>query len=150
MSGDFFLGLDKLHAITKSQTYELYFQLEDFEGSTRFARYDEFYIENENESYKMTKLGTYTGDAGDSLTEKSKFGEFSTFDRDNHGDCAKERLGAWWHTRCTLSNLFGMYYEGAHNRSLGWTGMSWEAWHGDNYSFKAMKIMIRAKNLCPC
>ncbi|XP_022220889.2 ficolin-2-like [Drosophila obscura] len=98
--GDFFIGLDKLHAITKLQSHELYVNLEDFEGNTRFARYDEFYIESENDLYRMSKLGAFTGDAGDSM-KKCRNQKFSTYDRDNdqweNGNCALYRMGPWWH-----------------------------------------------------
>lgn len=99
LDGDFFIGLDKLHAITKSQPHELYIHLEDFEGQTRYAHYDEIFIESENKFYAMTKLGEFTGDAGDSMIH-NRNQNFSTFDRDNdgwHKNCAEEYVGAWWH-----------------------------------------------------
>ncbi|XP_015033992.2 ficolin-2 [Drosophila willistoni] len=144
-SGDFFIGLDKLHAITKSQTYELYVHLEDFEGNTRFARYDEFYIESENESYKLSKLGTFTGDAGDSLT-RQKGAPFSTYDNDNASysqNCAIIRVGAWWYTDCSDSNLFGVYMR------VGFStiGIYWRLWMGE-YSYQNVKMMVRPKYSC--
>ncbi|KRF98416.1 uncharacterized protein Dwil_GK27846 [Drosophila willistoni] len=148
-SGDFFIGLDKLHAITRSQPYELYVHLEDFEGNTRFARYDEFYIESENALYKLTTLGTYTGDAGDSLSVNKGF-KFSTYDRDNDAldtqNCALERLGAWWYVDCTRSNLFGMYFVETSPSSA--SGMAWYDWRGENYSYKKMKMLMRPKYFC--
>ncbi|KRF98426.1 uncharacterized protein Dwil_GK27934 [Drosophila willistoni] len=150
LSGDFFIGLDKLHAITKSQTHELYIYLEDFSGVTRFAQYDDFYIENENVLYKMTKLGTYTGDAGDSL-KTQKDHKFSTYDSDNDStneNCALTRLGAWWYSSCTNSNLFGIYYSGTYASSMDYKGMYWHGWHGSLYSYKTMKMMVRPKCRC--
>ncbi|XP_068151212.1 ficolin-2-like [Drosophila tropicalis] len=144
-SGDFFIGLDKLHAITKSQTHELYVHLEDFEGNTRFARYDEFYIESENQLYKLSKLGSFTGDAGDSLT-RQKGASFSTYDKDNDShsqNCAIIRIGAWWFTDCSDSNLFGVYMR------VGFTtiGIYWRLWMGE-YSYQNVKMMVRPK--CSC
>ncbi|EDW76262.2 uncharacterized protein Dwil_GK15365 [Drosophila willistoni] len=144
ISGDFFLGLDKLHAITKSQTHELYIHLEDFEGTTRFARYDEFYIESEQESYKLSKLGNFSGDAGDSL-DYHRNQTFSTYDRGYKG-CAIARLGAWWYNDCTDSNLFGMYFK-AHTTDLA-NGMVWYGWRGPRYSYKTMKMLVRPKCAC--
>lgn len=99
MSNEFFIGLDKLHAITASRTHELYIQLEDFSGNKRFARYDEFLISSESDHYRLEKLGEYSGDAGDSL--KNHLGQkFSTFDSDNDGMggvCSEKLLGAWWY-----------------------------------------------------
>ncbi|XP_046865906.1 ficolin-1-like [Drosophila willistoni] len=151
ISGDFFIGLDKLHSITKSQTHELYIHLEDFDGVTRFAQYDDFYIENENVSYQMTKLGTFTGDAGDSLTHH-KGQKFSTYDRDNDShsskNCALERLGGWWYNDCAYSNLFGNYYTGQYDGSMAEKGIYWHYFRGMSYSYKTMKMMVRPK--CGC
>ncbi|XP_046866850.1 microfibril-associated glycoprotein 4-like [Drosophila willistoni] len=143
--GDFFIGLDKLHAITKSQSYELYVHLEDFEGNTRFARYDEFYIENEHESYKMSKLGTYTGNAGDSL-DYHRGQKFSTYDGENN--CAIGKSGAWWYKNCQNSNLFGQYYGGEFDSKLGYSGMNWDHWRGGYYSYKSIKMMVRPRCTC--
>lgn len=104
LTKDFFIGLDKLHAITKSQPHVLYIHLEDFEGQTRYAHYDDFFVESENQFYAMTKLGRFTGDAGDSLIQ-NKNQNFSTYDRDNDAwdkNCAVEYMGPWWHINCTL------------------------------------------------
>ncbi|XP_041451848.1 ficolin-1-like [Drosophila obscura] len=91
LRGDFSIGLD---AITKSQTQELYVHLEGFKGNTRFARYDEFYIESENDLYRMSKLGAYTGYAGDSMY-KCTNQQFTTYDRDNDrsgGNCGTKHV----------------------------------------------------------
>ncbi|KAM8715352.1 hypothetical protein ACLKA7_002413 [Drosophila subpalustris] len=69
LTGDFFVGLDKLNAITVSQPHELYIYLEDFDGNKRFAMYYEFLIGNDTDKYVMAKLGGYVGDMGDSLRE---------------------------------------------------------------------------------
>lgn len=99
LSNEFFIGLDKLHAITASRVHELYIQLEDFSGDKRFARYDEFLISGASNQYKLAKLGAYSGDAGDSLKNHLEQ-KFSTFDRDNDGMnniCSEKLIGAWWY-----------------------------------------------------
>ncbi|SPP82304.1 ficolin-1-like [Drosophila guanche] len=147
LGGNFFIGLDKLHAITKSETHELYVHLEDFEGNTRYAKYDEFLIESEKESYKMSKLGAYSGDAGDSMF-KCRNQKFTTYDRDNdqwpEGNCAHDRMSPWWHLKCGESSLFGMYMRGATEPGMLWKGVRWAAFHGD-YSHKVMQMMVRHK-----
>ncbi|BFF95778.1 ficolin-1-like [Drosophila madeirensis] len=144
--GDFFIGLDKLHAITKSQPQQLYVHVEDFERNTRFARYDDFNIESENDAYRMSRLGAYTGDAGDSMF-KCRNQKFTTYDRDNDdwkkGNCAHTRLSPWWHKSCGDSNLFGMYLKGKVN-GMQWQGMMWETYRGD-YSHKAIQMMVRPR-----
>lgn len=100
---DFFIGMEKLHAITTSQNQELYIYLEDFEGNFRHARYDDLMIGSESENYALVKLGLYSGNAGDSLSEHVGL-NFSTFDRDNDngvGNNAIRHLGAWWYGNST-------------------------------------------------
>ncbi|EDX03945.1 techylectin-5B [Drosophila simulans] len=150
LDGDFFIGLDKLHAITKSQPHELYIHLEDFEGQTRYAHYDEFFVESENKFYAMTKLGGFTGDAGDSMMH-NRNQNFSTFDRDNdgwHKNCAEEYVGAWWHVNCTYSNLFGIYVKGDEGQYFQWKGIVWHSWRNESYSYKVMQMMVRPKCYC--
>ncbi|XP_026834323.1 techylectin-5B, partial [Drosophila erecta] len=150
LNGDFFIGLDKLHVITKSQPHELYIHLEDFEGQTRYAHYDEFFVESENKFYALTKLGGFTGDAGDSMMH-NRNQNFSTFDRDNdgwHKNCAEEYMGAWWHVNCTLSNLFGVYVKGHDGQYFQWKGIVWQSWRSESYSYKVMQMMVRPKCYC--
>lgn len=100
---EFFIGMEKLYAITASQVQELYIYLEDFEGNFRHARYDHLLIGSEAQYYALIKLGLYSGNAGDSLSEH--VGQnFTTFDRDNNseaGNFAIHHLGAWWYRNST-------------------------------------------------
>ncbi|EDW37449.1 GL26267 [Drosophila persimilis] len=150
IAGDFFIGLDKLHVITKSQTHVLYVHLEDFEGNTRYAQYDEFFIESENQLYRLTKLGAFTGDAGDSLSSQ-KGHNFTTYDRDNdikpETNCALDYMGPWWHKHCTYSNLFAIYVNGTVS-SMERKGVNWAAWRGFAYSLKVIQMMVRPKYTC--
>ncbi|XP_022220855.2 ficolin-1-like [Drosophila obscura] len=144
--GEFFIGLEKLHAITKSQTQELYVHLEDFEGNQRYTKYNEFHIESENDAFRMSKLGSSTGDAGDSMY-KCRAQKFTAYDWDNDqwkkGNCAHDRMSAWWHNSCGDSALFGLYMRG-NMPGMKWKGMMWETFRGD-YSHRAMQMMVRPK-----
>lgn len=57
IGGEFFIGLDKLHALTSSAVHELLITLQDFEGNSRYARYNLFAIGNEKEDYALNLLG---------------------------------------------------------------------------------------------
>ncbi|KFB48756.1 hypothetical protein ZHAS_00016762 [Anopheles sinensis] len=98
INGEHWLGLEKLHIMTRSGRHELLVLLEDLDGDSVFALYDEFKIDSEKEKFKLT-VGKYSGTAGDSL-ENSNGMKFSTFDQDNDIDdgenLAKELKGAWW------------------------------------------------------
>jgi len=103
LSGEYFLGLDKIHAITAERRQELLIVLENFDGYERFETYDEFGIGDENQQYVLHTLGKANGNAGDSFSSH-KGSRFSTFDRDNEdweqGHCAEELAGGWWFSYC--------------------------------------------------
>ena len=66
-NGDFWIGLETIHRLSKLRNYELLIELENFEGNKSLARYKNFYIEGEDTGYRLHVSG-YSGDAGDSLT----------------------------------------------------------------------------------
>ncbi|EDW05207.1 GH13921 [Drosophila grimshawi] len=102
LNGEFFIGLDKLHFITKAVDQELLITMEDLNGRHRFAKYDRFAIDGEMQSYKQITLGTYSGGAGESMRIHAGK-KFTTRDRDydTHDDnCAEMFTGAWWYDAC--------------------------------------------------
>ncbi|KAH8376924.1 hypothetical protein KR093_002278, partial [Drosophila rubida] len=101
LDGEFFLGLEKLHLLTQSQPHELFISLMDFSNETRYVRYNNFVIGNEEEFYEMKELGTYSGTAGNSMAYH-RHRKFSTTDRYNHtsGTCAKTYSSGWWFHAC--------------------------------------------------
>eukprot|EP00057_Strongylocentrotus_purpuratus_P023804 XP_011678278.1 PREDICTED: angiopoietin-4-like [Strongylocentrotus purpuratus] len=60
VSGEHWLGNDKIHRLTSQKTYELRVDIEDFSGGTSHASYREFMIGNETMNYDL-KLGAYSG-----------------------------------------------------------------------------------------
>ncbi|XP_058123387.1 ficolin-1-like [Anopheles coustani] len=136
------LGLEKLHVMTRSGRHELLVLLEDFEGSSTYALYDDFKIASEVEKYKLT-LGKYSGTAGDSLTRHNGM-KFSTFDGDNDksdGNLAEALSGAWWFGITGVFHLNGPYIlKGNHNRY----GVSWNSFRHP-YSMKSATMMFRSR-----
>ncbi|KFB50558.1 tenascin-like protein [Anopheles sinensis] len=102
VKGEHWLGLEKLHLMTKRGRHELLVLLEDFEGHSIYALYDEFKIASEEEKYRLT-VGNYSGNAGDSLKKHNGM-KFTTFDNGNDvknsAYCAKQYRGAWWFREC--------------------------------------------------
>ncbi|KAM8713067.1 hypothetical protein ACLKA7_013392 [Drosophila subpalustris] len=149
LNGEFFIGLEKLRAITAVEPFELYIALEDFDGEKRHAKFDEFAIGSEEDDYALNVLGGYSGNAGDSLRSHRKM-KFSTYDRDNDHEfarnCAFLHVGAWWYNQCVDSNLNGQYIDGGkYEEKLFARGMCWRAWRGHNYGYKFTQMMIRPK-----
>ena len=60
LTGEFWLGLDKIHRLTVSGGYKLRVDLEGSPGKTLFAEYDSFAVKNETAKYKLS-LGNYSG-----------------------------------------------------------------------------------------
>ncbi|XP_031566696.1 ryncolin-1-like [Actinia tenebrosa] len=143
-SGEYWLGLENIHAMTSQGTYRLRFDLEDFEGNTRYAEYNSFLVSSEADNYRVT-IGSYSGTAGDSFNSAHNGRQFSTKDRDNDsndaGHCAVLFTGAWWYNGCHNSNPNGQYLGGPnyHNGK----GINWYTWLGLYYSLKKVEIKIR-------
>lgn len=69
--GEHWMGLDKIHKITRSGDHELLIVLKDFDGMVKMALYDRFDVDNEGAKYKLS-IGKFVhGDAGDSLSMTS-------------------------------------------------------------------------------
>lgn len=106
IDGEFFIGLDNLHALTNFDgPQELLILMEMKNSKTAQATYSSFAIGNESEKYKLKRIGKYSGTAGDSLLHHLGC-KFTTKDQDNDkldtGNCAQSHLGAWWYNRCHL------------------------------------------------
>ena len=63
-AGEHWLGNDKLHRLTSQRAYELRIDLEDWEGNTRYAVYDNFSVADESDNYRLS-FGSYHGTAGE-------------------------------------------------------------------------------------
>lgn len=103
-NGDFFLGLEKIHKLTTRKPHELYIYMKRFDGSTYFARYDEFAITGEIDQYRLIRLSGFSGTAGiPDFLSYHKSMQFSTYDRDNDKsavNCASNYHNAWWNRNC--------------------------------------------------
>ncbi|KAM3859103.1 fibrinogen-like 2a [Diretmus argenteus] len=163
LRGEFWLGNDHIHLLTKAKDTILRIELEDFEGVREYAKFDQFYVANEFLRYRLSISG-YSGTAGNAITFNKHFNHdqkfFTTPDRDNDmypsGNCGAYYSSGWWFDACMSANLNGKYY---HKRYKGVrNGIFWGTWHNmsteyypTNYrqAFKTVKMMIRPKNYNP-
>ncbi|XP_037948114.1 fibrinogen C domain-containing protein 1-like [Teleopsis dalmanni] len=146
LEGEYFIGLEKLHAMTNNGIQELWFQLEDFANETRTAYYSSFAIDDESAKYSLSMVGKYSGNAGDSFTVHAG-AKFSTSDSDNDDwerNCADQYKGAWWYKACQQSHLNGLYLRGEYGKDKTGQGVNWFAWHGYFYSLKYTHMAIRS------
>lgn len=158
--GEFWLGNDKIHLLTKAKNMSLRIEIEDFEGIKEYAHYDHFYVANESQQYRLS-IGGYSGTAGNAMQFSKNYNHdqklFTTPDRDNDrypsGNCGAYYSSGWWFDACMSANLNGRYYQSKYKGVRN--GIFWGTWHNitmeyypTNYrqSFKTVKMMIRPKN----
>ena len=150
LTGEFWLGLSKIHRLTQEGSNTLRVDLGDFDGNTTYAQYSTFSVGNSTTEYTLT-VGGYSGTAGDGLiTDISPSYvhngmKFSTRDNDNdntnYNHCAQYWRSAWWFNSCLQSNLNGPYYQNP-VVSRG-RGIIWNDWKGKNYSLKFTEMKTR-------
>ncbi|XP_035659393.1 ficolin-2-like, partial [Branchiostoma floridae] len=162
VSGEFWLGLDRLHRLTAQQSHELYISLEDWEGESMFAKYSEFSVRDAESTYTATVSG-YSGNATDSITSNYDNGrfnmnnqKFSTKDQDNDNNiyscAAVNGKGGWWYPpSCGYAMLNGQYLAGCNANCEHAQGIVWKTWRGYRYSLKKVMVMIRPTDYpwCP-
>ena len=142
LTGEFWLGNDKIHRLTASRPMSLRVELEDWNGVKVYAKYDRFSIGDERSLYKLT-LGSYSGTAGDSLTYHNGMA-FTTKDRDNDkydSNCAVgNTAGGWWYKVCHYALLNGNYL-GDNSNAQTWKGVIWNAFRETlSLKFTEMKL----------
>ena len=142
LSGEFWLGLDKIHRLTSNAT-ELRVDMRDFEGNSAYAQYTSFSVGDSSSKYILSVSG-YNGTAGNSLASHNGC-RFTTRDQDNdkisRGNCARWFKGAWWYYNCHASNLNGLYHGGSHLSYAD--GVNWDSWRGQYYSLKFSEMKLR-------
>ena len=141
LSGEFWLGLDKIHRLTSTPS-ELRVDMRDFEGNSAYAQYTTFSVGDSASKYILSVSG-YSGTAGDSFGGQSGQ-KFSTRDQDNDawgGSCAQRYKGGWWYSICHSSNLNGLYHGGSHSSYAD--GVNWRTWKGYHYSLKFTEMKVR-------
>ena len=60
LSGEFWLGLDKIHRLSKSGENVLRVDLEGWKNETGYAKYSTFQVANEEDRFRLTVAG-YSG-----------------------------------------------------------------------------------------
>ena len=97
LSGEFWLGLDKIHHLTSTPT-QLRVDMRDFEGNSAYAQYSSFSVGDSSSKYTLSVSG-YSGTAGDSLDDQNGQ-KFTTRDQDN--DAAGENCAQAGLQRCLV------------------------------------------------
>ena len=152
VSGEFWLGLDVLHALTSLKTYKLRADVSNWAGSSVHAIHPSMVVAGEADNYRLAIGAFVSGSAGNALDLFNNM-EFTTkdFDRDQFSDvtvnCADRHHGGFWYNNCLIANPTGKYYTGgAYSSSNNNDGIQWRSWniHDDRYySMKTIELKLR-------
>merc|ERR1712136_342137 len=124
---EYWLGLERIHELTKNGQYELLIHMTDRMGRKVYAYYNFFMVDSSSRGYRM-QLGDYQG-----------------MDRDNWMyNCAQSYMGGWWYVNCHSSNLNGKYYR--NGMSDYGKGINWKSYFNDYYgSFMKVEMKVRRR-----
>ncbi|XP_075229753.1 protein scabrous-like [Lycorma delicatula] len=137
-AGEFWLGNEMIHQLTKDNDTMLRIDLVDIYGKIWHAEYDEFSITSSEDSYRL-HVGGYHGNASDALEYQNHM-QFSTIDSDHdvsNTNCAANYEGGWWFSHCQHANLNGKY-----NLGLTWFDRIRNEWIAVSQS----EMKLRRKN----
>ncbi|XP_077580887.1 angiopoietin-related protein 4 [Stigmatopora nigra] len=151
LNGEFWLGLEKIHAMAKNGGYVLKTELSDW-GNDVASISLPFKLGGAESKYLLQILDG--GAAAFSPLESALASDaaaglpFSTRDQDNDlkkdTNCAKHLSGGWWFSNCGQSNLNGRFFQSPppkqrHQRKQC---IFWKTWRGRYYPLKSSIIMI--------
>nr|XP_045377525.1 LOW QUALITY PROTEIN: tenascin-X [Camelus bactrianus] len=152
LSGEFWLGNEALHSLTKAGDYSLRVDLRDGDEAV-FAQYDSFQVDSAAEYYRLhldgyhgTSRAPSTPCPGDSMSYHSG-SVFSARDRDPNNlliSCAVSYRGAWWYRNCHYANLNGLY-----GSTVDHQGVSWYYWKGFDFSIPFTEMKLRPRSYRP-
>ncbi|KAF3690748.1 Angiopoietin-related protein 4 Angiopoietin-like protein 4 Precursor [Channa argus] len=147
LNGEFWLGLENIHSLSKQGPYILQVELSDQSGQQQAARY-QFQLDGEEEKFALhLKQEPSSGAQEEIMNTGASDLPFSTADRDNDLaadiNCAQLLSGGWWFSSCGESNLNGRYPRRPsqlrrHQRQV----MFWTSTKGQNNSLKTTVMKI--------
>ncbi|XP_017956844.1 angiopoietin-related protein 7 isoform X2 [Drosophila navojoa] len=134
---DYWIGLDKIHAMTKSHMHELYIHLVFANNETRYAYYDNFAISGKSDDYKLRSLGNYVGNAGDGLRTH----EHHIFRTIRYDTKTTVEYNRWWQHEYPNCNLNGTFSEKTE------FGVWWCRCNGTYKFVESVQMLIRRKQV---
>uniref|UniRef100_H3C6S1 Angiopoietin-like 4 n=1 Tax=Tetraodon nigroviridis TaxID=99883 RepID=H3C6S1_TETNG len=150
LNGEFWLGLEKIHSISKDGGHILNIQLSDWNGDVASVTLP-FSLGGEETQFSLQ----VRKDGPLSTLERSLGADahgglpFSTRDQDNDRkndtSCAKHlSAGGWWFSSCGHSNLNGRYFQSPppKHRHQRKQGIFWKSWRGRYYPLKKSVMMV--------
>uniref|UniRef100_A0A1I8JAL7 Fibrinogen C-terminal domain-containing protein n=1 Tax=Macrostomum lignano TaxID=282301 RepID=A0A1I8JAL7_9PLAT len=144
--GNYWIGLNSLHALTASGPRKLRILMKAWNDSEHWAEYSSFSVGPESDNYRLSVSG-FSGSAGigDSLSVNNGM-QFSAKDADHDiktGNCATSHKGAWWFTSCFDTHPNGEYKDAS--AAIGGAyaeGVIWKYNFGFYYSLMEIEMLL--------
>ncbi|GFT76478.1 techylectin-5A [Nephila pilipes] len=143
---EFWLGNENILAITNQAQYSVRFEVKNKEGVSVFAMHESFWIDGENEKYKL-HLKDYSGNAGNAMSSHNEK-EFYTKDQPNVPSNVKlgnvKHTGGWWYNTFTSTSLNGLNNNGEQLSNVQ-QGMSWVTFGAYTGTILSSEIKVRSE-----
>uniref|UniRef100_A0A1I8J4E8 Fibrinogen C-terminal domain-containing protein n=1 Tax=Macrostomum lignano TaxID=282301 RepID=A0A1I8J4E8_9PLAT len=144
--GNYWIGLNSLHALTASGPRKLRILMKAWNDSEHWAEYSSFSVGPESDNYRLSVSG-FSGSAGigDCLDNNNGM-QFSTKDADHDtstDNCATTHKGAWWFRSCHCAHPNGEYKDSS--AAIGGAfakGVIWRKTFGFYYSLKEIEMLL--------
>lgn len=146
IDADFWLGLDKIHELTKNRNQMLEINLETFNGEQLTLRYNQFFVDDESNNYRLTLAEASAGGNHADLFLQHNGAPFVTNDRNDKYNCARKFESGWWFLdlpQCHRVLLNGLFYSG-NSSPMDKDGIQWPGWLKKQY-LKAVQMKIRER-----
>jgi len=151
---EYWLGLENIYLLTNNHHNKIRFDMQRIDGAKYYAEYSTLRFNDERSFYKLTNVGTYSGNATDQLSRSVGFG-FSTWDNDNDGWGSKGKIdtnsaaiarGAFWYYSSgyySHINPNGEYFKTGNVGSKTYKGIHWNGVTDTYKSLIRMSIKIK-------
>ncbi|KAM5238696.1 angiopoietin-related protein 4 [Ctenodactylus gundi] len=147
-TGEFWLGLEKMHHITGDRSSRLAVQLQDWDGNSETLQFT-VHLGDEDTAYSLQLTAPVATELGATASLPNGLSlPFSTWDQDHDLrkdlNCAQSLSGGWWFGTCGHSNLNGQYFRSIpRQRQQRKKGIFWKTWRGRYYPLQATTILIQ-------
>jgi len=103
-SGDYWIGLETIHQLTKDGRYKLRLDMQSRDGTWYWEEYNTFTVQDSSDNYYMTVYGVVGNTGADGSMYYQRNNYFSTFDFDASGSgCSSTYRSGWWYSSCFIS-----------------------------------------------
>ncbi|XP_026200081.1 angiopoietin-related protein 4-like [Anabas testudineus] len=149
LNGEFWLGLENIHSLSKQGQYILQVEISDQAGEKQEARY-QFQLDGEEQKFALhAEQDSSSGVQEEIMSTGASGVPFSTADSDNDlaadVNCARLLSGGWWFSSCGEANLNGRYPRRPgllRRQQFRRQVIFWTSSKGQNYSVKSTVLKI--------